>query len=142
MKIVDFKTYVVGNPPPSFGGKYWIFLKLTTDSGIFGFGEAYGIPFHPKVARQMIEDVCERYILNENPFNIEKIWRRVFSSGYSQRPDISLGGVLSAIEIALWDINGKELNKPIYELLGGKHTEKLRTYTYIYPYNSVLERRA
>ena len=72
MKIVDFKTYVVGNPPPSFGGKYWIFLKLTTDSGIFGFGEAYGIPFHPKVARQMIEDVCERYILNENPFNIEK----------------------------------------------------------------------
>ena len=81
----------------------------------------------------MIEDVCERYILNENPFNIEKIWRRVFSSGYSQRPDISLGGVLSAIEIALWDINGKELNKPIYELLGGKHTEKLRTYTYIYP---------
>jgi galactonate dehydratase len=133
MKIVDFKTYVVGNPPPSFGGKYWIFLKLTTDSGIFGFGEAYGIPFHPKVARQMIEDVCERYILNENPFNIEKIWRRVFSSGYSQRPDISLGGVLSAIEIALWDINGKELNKPIYELLGGKHTEKLRTYTYIYP---------
>jgi len=78
MKIVDFKTYVVGNPPPSFGGKYWIFLKLTTDSGVFGFGEAYGIPFHPKVARQMIEDVCERYILNENPFNIEKIWRRVF----------------------------------------------------------------
>ena len=73
------------------------------------------------------------FCVEANPFNIEKIWRRVFSSGYSQRPDISLGGVLSAIEIALWDINGKELNKPIYELLGGKHTEKLRTYTYIYP---------
>ena len=133
MKVVEFKTFVVGNPPPSFGGKYWIFLKLTTDNGISGFGEAYGIPFHPKIARQMIEDVCERLVINENPFNIEKIWRRVFSSGFSQRPDISLGAVLSAIEIALWDINGKELNKPIYELLGGKVREKLRTYTYIYP---------
>ena len=133
MKIVDFKTFIVGNPPPSFGGKYWIFLKLTTDNDISGFGEAYGIPFHPKVAKQMIEDVCERLILNENPFNIEKIWRKVFSSGYSQRPDISLGGVLSAIEIALWDINGKALNKPIYDLLGGKLREQLRSYTYIYP---------
>ena len=133
MKIIDFKTFVVGNPPPSFGGRYWIFLKLTTDSGISGFGEAYGIPFHPKVAQKMIEDVCQRYVINKSPFQIEKIWRTIFSSGYSQRPDISLGGVLSAIEIAMWDIVGKELNRPIYDLLGGKINEQLRTYTYIYP---------
>ena len=133
MKIIDFKTFVVGNPPPSFGGRYWIFLKLTTDSGISGFGEAYGIPFHPKVAQKMIEDVCQRYVINKSPFQIEKIWRTIFSSGYSQRPDISLGGVLSAIEIAMWDIVGKELNRPIYDLLGGKINERLRTYTYIYP---------
>ena len=133
MKIIDFKTFVVGNPPPSFGGKYWIFLKLTTDSGISGFGEAYGIPFHPKIAQKMIEDVCLRYVINKNPFQIEKIWRTIFSSGYSQRPDISLGGVLSAIEISMWDIIGKELNRPIYDLLGGIINERLRTYTYIYP---------
>ena len=133
MKIIDFKTFVVGNPSPSFGGKYWIFLKLTTDSGISGFGEAYGIPFHPKIAQKMIEDVCLRYVINKNPFQIEKIWRTIFSSGYSQRPDISLGGVLSAIEISMWDIIGKELNRPIYDLLGGIINERLRTYTYIYP---------
>ena len=133
MKIKDFKTFIIGNPPPSFGGKYWIFLKLTTDTGIVGFGEAYAIPFHPNVAVKMIEDICERYVVNENPFQIEKLWRKIYSSGYTQRPDISISGVLSAIEIALWDIVGKELNQPIYNLLGGKINDRLRTYTYLYP---------
>jgi 2-dehydro-3-deoxyphosphogalactonate aldolase len=133
MKIKDFKTFIIGNPPPSFGGKYWIFLKLTTDMGIVGFGEAYAIPFHPNVAVKMIEDVCERYVVNENPFQIEKLWRKIYSSGYTQRPDISISGVLSAIEIALWDIVGKEVNQPIYNLLGGKINDRLRTYTYLYP---------
>ena len=133
MKIKDFKTFIIGNPPPSFGGKYWIFLKLTTDTGIIGFGEAYAIPFHPNVAVKMIEDICERYVVNENPFQIEKLWRKIYSSGYTQRPDISISGVLSAIEIALWDIVGKELNQPIYNLLGGKINDRLRTYTYLYP---------
>ena len=133
MKIKDFKTFIIGNPPPSFGGKYWIFLKLTTDTGIVGFGEAYAIPFHPNVAVKMIEDICERYVVNENPFQIEKLWRKIYSSGYTQRPDISISGVLSAIEIALWDIVGKEVNQPIYNLLGGKINDRLRTYTYLYP---------
>ena len=133
MRIIDFKTFIIGNPPPSFGGNYWIFLKLTSDTGIVGFGEAYAIPFHPRVASKMIEDVCERHVVGENPFQIEKIWRKVYSSGYTQRPDISISGVLSAIEIAMWDIVGKELNQPIYNLIGGKVHEKLRTYTYLYP---------
>jgi 2-dehydro-3-deoxyphosphogalactonate aldolase len=47
MKITDVKTYVVGNPPPHFGGRYWVFLKLTTDGGVAGFGEVYSVPFHP-----------------------------------------------------------------------------------------------
>ena len=51
MKITDVKTYVVGNPPPHFGGLYWVFVKLTTDSGVAGFGEVYSVPFHPDVAR-------------------------------------------------------------------------------------------
>ena len=133
MKIKYFKTFIIGNPPPSFGGKYWSFLKLTTDTGIVGFGEAYAIPFHPNVAVKMIEDICERYVVNENPFQIEKLWRKIYSSGYTQRPDISISGVLSAIEIALWDIVGKDVNQPIYNLLGGKINDRLRTYTYLYP---------
>jgi galactonate dehydratase len=68
-----------------------------------------------------------------DPFHIEVLWRKVYGSGYTGRPDVSLMGVLSGLEIALWDIIGKAVDKPIYELLGGRVHEKLRSYTYIYP---------
>lgn len=136
MKISDVKTYVVGNPPPHHGGLYFVFVKLTTDNAIEGFGEAYSVPFHPHVVARMIEDVCERYVIGSDPFKIERLWRIIYSSGYTQRPDTSIMGILSAIEMACWDIVGKELNKPIYELLGGQVHEKLRSYTYLYPRES------
>jgi galactonate dehydratase len=133
MKIADYRVYVVENPPPHFGGPYWVFIKLTTDGGVGGFGEAYSVPFGPSVIAQMLGDVCERFFIGADPFKIERLWRLVYSSGYSQRPDLSLVGVLSAMEIACWDIIGKELNKPIYELLGGQVHERLRSYSYLYP---------
>jgi len=133
MKITEAKTYVVANPPPHFGGAYFIFLKLTTDTGVTGFGEAYSIPFHPHIAAQMIEDVVDRHVIGADPFKIEQLWRIIYSGGYTQRPDTSIMGVLSAIEIACWDIIGKEVGKPVYELLGGQVHERLRTYTYLYP---------
>ena len=133
MKIIELQTFVVENPPPQFGGPYWVFVKLTTDNGSAGFGEAYGIPFHPTIVVQMIQDVFERYVLGADPFKIEQLWRFIYSTGYTQRPDTSIAGILSAIEMACWDIIGKEVQKPIYELLGGQVREKLRTYTYIYP---------
>ena len=133
MKITDVKTFVVGNPPPGFGGAYWVFLKLTTDSGIEGIGEVYSVPFHPHVVERMIADVCERQVIGADPFKIERLWRTVYSSGFTQRPDTSILGILSGIEMACWDIVGKELGKPVYELLGGLVHEKLRSYTYIYP---------
>jgi 2-dehydro-3-deoxyphosphogalactonate aldolase len=136
MKITAVKTYVVGNPPPHFGGLYWIFLKLTTDSGVEGYGEVYSVPFHPRVVEQMIEDVCDRCVIGSDPFKIEKLWRVIYSSGFTQRPDTSIMGILSGIEMACWDIIGKELDKPVYELLGGQVWERLRSYTYLYPKES------
>ncbi|WP_299619390.1 mandelate racemase/muconate lactonizing enzyme family protein [Pelagibius sp.] len=133
MKISAFEVFVVGNPPPHFGGRYWVFVKLTTDSGIEGIGEVYCLPFHPRAVEAMIADVCERQVIGSDPFRIEDLWRRVYGSGYSQRPDPSLMGVLSGIEMACWDIVGKELNRPVYDLLGGKVHERLRSYTYLYP---------
>ena len=133
MQITDVKTYVVENPPPHYGGLYWVFIKLTTDNGIAGFGEAYSVPFHPQVVATMIEDVCERYVVGSDPFKIERLWRIIYSSGYTQRSDLSIMGVLSAIETACWDIIGKELGRPIYQLLGGQIHERLRSYTYLYP---------
>ncbi len=136
MKLKKIKTFIVGNPPPHFGGRYWVFVKLITDKDVIGYGEIYSVPFHPKVVAKMIEDVFERYVKNKDPFKIEKLWRTIYSSGYTQRPDISLMGIISGIEMACWDIIGKELGKPIYELLGGQIHNKLRTYTYLYPKKS------
>jgi len=136
MKIKKIKTFIVGTPPPYFGGNYWIFIKLITDKDIIGYGEVYSVPFHPNVVTKMIEDVFERYVKDKDPFKIEKLWRTIYSSGYTQRPDISLMGIISGVEMACWDIIGKELGKPIYELLGGLVHKKLRSYTYLYPKKS------
>ena len=132
MKLQDIRTFVVGNPPPCNGGRYFVFVKLTTDGNVSGVGEAYCVPFEPHLVARMIEDVFARYLLNEDPHDIEKIWRRVYSSGFTQHPDLSLMAVLSALEMACWDIIGKEANQPVYKLLGGRVHERLRTYTYIY----------
>lgn len=133
MKLKDIETFVVGTPPPHWGGQFWVFCKITTDSGVSGVGEAYGVPFHPNITATMIEDVFLRRFEGENPFHIEKIWRRAYSSGYTQRPDITMMGVISALEMACWDIIGKETGQPVYNLLGGQVHEKLRSYTYLYP---------
>ena len=132
MKLTDISTFVVGNPPPHNGGRYFVFVKLTTDGNVSGVGEAYCVPFEPHLVARMLEDVFARYLQNEDPHDIEKIWRRVYSSGFTQRPDLSLMAVLSALEMACWDIIGKEADQPVYNLLGGRVHERLRTYTYIY----------
>lgn len=133
MKITDLKTWVVANPPPHFGGRYFIFVKLVTDGGTEGIGEVYAATFGPRVIVKMIEDVYARFVIGADPFKIEKLWRNVYGSGYNLRPDVSLMGVLSGLEMACWDIIGKEVNKPVCELLGGRVHDKLRSYTYLYP---------
>jgi galactonate dehydratase len=132
MKLTDIKTFVVGNPPPGNGGRYFVFVKLTTDGNVHGVGEAYCVPFDPHLVAHMLTDVFRRYFLGEDPHRIEKLWRRVYSAGYTQHPDLTMMGVLSALEMACWDIIGKEAGQPVYNLLGGRVHERLRTYTYIY----------
>lgn len=133
MEIVDFETFVVANPPPHKGGRYFIFIKLVTSDGIVGYGEIYTATFSPAIVAAMAEDVCQRYVVGNDPHHIEKLWRITYGSGYSARPDLSLVSVLSGIEMACWDIVGKAHDKPVYELLGGQVHDRLRTYTYIYP---------
>lgn len=133
MKLTEAATFVVGNPPPSFGGRYFVFVKLTTDDGIVGYGEVYAGSFHPVVVASMVRDVADRTLVGESPFDIERFWRRAYSRGFTQRPDVSLQGVMSGLEMACWDIIGKALDQPVYNLLGGRIHERLRTYTYLYP---------
>ena len=132
MKLTDITTFVVGNPPPCYGGRYFVFVKLTTDGNVSGVGEAYCVPFDPHLVARMLEDVFNRYLRGQDPHDIESMWRRVYSAGFTQHPDLTLMGVLSALEMACWDIVGKEAGQPVYKLLGGRVHERLRSYTYIY----------
>ena len=132
MKVENLETFIVGNPPPYYGGRYFILIKVKSNN-ITGWGECYAPPFHPRAVQIMIQDIADRFVIGSDPYKIENFFRKIYSSGYNQRPDTTLMGILSGIEMAFWDIIGKDLNKPVYELLGGMVREKLRTYTYLYP---------
>jgi L-alanine-DL-glutamate epimerase-like enolase superfamily enzyme len=81
----------------------------------------------------MIEDLFARRLLGRDPMRIEAFWRESYGSGFTLRPDLSLVSVMSGLEMACWDIIGKALDQPVYNLLGGKVHERLRSYTYLYP---------
>ncbi len=133
MKLQDLDIIVTAPPPPGWGGRYWIFVKLTTDTGITGWGECYASTIGPDAMRAVIEDVFARHMAGENPENVELMFRRVFSSGFTQRPDLTVMGAFSGLEIACWDILGKDRDRPVYALLGGKMNDRVRAYTYLYP---------
>lgn len=133
MKLQSIETFIVGNPPPRRGGQYFIFLRLRTACGIEGVGEIYNATFSPALCAQMAVETFERRFEGEDPHHIEKLWRRVYGGGFSMRPDITVMGVLSGLEMACWDIIGKAANKPVYQLLGGQVHDRLRSYTYLYP---------
>jgi galactonate dehydratase len=133
MKLDSVKVFIVTNPPPGFGGRYFVFLKLKTACGIEGVGEVYAATFGPKVIEAMIYDLFERRWCGRDPFQIEALWRESHGSGFTLRPDLSLMSVVSGLEMACWDIIGKAVQQPVYNLLGGKVHERLRSYTYLYP---------
>jgi len=132
MKLQSVQTFVTV-PPTGIGGAFWVFVKITTDDSVEGVGECYGIPYSGDIACRMVEDTFHRYLAGEDPFNVEMMFRRVYSAGFTQRPDLSLMGVFSGLEIAVWDILGKALGRPVYKLLGGRVHDRVRTYTYLYP---------
>ena len=132
MKLQDIRTWVTV-PPNGIGGSFWIIVKVTTDDGIEGIGECYGVPFSGDVACRMVEDTFERFIAGADPHDVETLFRRAYSAGFTQRPDVSMMGVFSGIEIAVWDILGKASGQPVHRLIGGRFHDRIRTYTYLYP---------
>lgn len=116
MKITDLKVFVVGNP-----WKNWVFVKLYTDEGITGLGEATGgLSTKPNVGD--VEEL-RRHVIGEDPRHPERLWYKLHKARYL---DGSKG--MSAIEQACWDILGKSLGVPCWQLFGGKHHERLRVY--------------
>ena len=133
MKLRDLDVIVTAPPAPGWGGRYWILVKVTTDDGITGWGECYASSVGPDAMTHVIQDVFARHMEGENPENIELMFRRVYSSGFTQRPDLTVMGAFSGLEIACWDILGKARNRPVHALLGGRMNARIRAYTYLYP---------
>ena len=141
MKVTRLETIPIDNVPPYVGGRKWLFIKLHTDEGIVGLGERVtgGVTdLRSQIA--LLDELCEQFVIGQNPFNVELIWQRMFSTPHDYRhPGMSRTPAMSAIEIALWDIIGKATNQPIYNLLGGQFHEKLRAYAYM-PSEGIWER--
>lgn len=133
MKLQDLDIIVTAPPAPGWGGRYWILVKLTTDTGITGWGECYAASVGPEAMTHVIRDVFERYFLNENPENVERMFRKTYSSGFTQRPDLTVMGAFSGLEIACWDILGKDRDRPVWALIGGLMNARIRAYSYLYP---------
>ncbi|MEM6304669.1 MAG: mandelate racemase/muconate lactonizing enzyme family protein [Pseudomonadota bacterium] len=133
MKLQDLDVLITSPPAPGWGGRYWILVKVTTDTGVTGWGECYASSVGPLAMKAVIEDVFARHMAGENPENIELMFRRAYSSGFTQRPDLTVMGAFSGLEIACWDILGKDRDRPVHALLGGRMNDRIRAYTYLYP---------
>lgn len=135
MKLISAKAYAIKTPPPHFGGWYWYFVRLETDNGLVGWGEAavlfslYGME---RAFEQLVAGVFQRYLINQNPLNREMLNKLMYAGLSSQHPDYFVGGVISAFDVAMWDICGKHFGAPVCDLMGGRYRTKIRTYTYLY----------
>jgi galactonate dehydratase len=105
----------------------YLFVHIHTDAGIIGLGES-GTHAHQEAAQAAIEKFG-RYLVGEDPARIEHHWNVMYRSGHFRGAAIM--GAISAIDIALWDIKGKALGVPVYDLLGGKCREKARVYYHV-----------
>ena len=133
MKVTQLETILLDNVEPFRGGPKWLFIKLHTDEGIVGLGERVtGHNLNMKSQIELLHDLAERFVIGQDPFQIEKIWQAMYGTLHDYRhPGMSHTPAMSAIEIALWDIVGKATGQPIYNLLGGKYHEQLRAYAYM-----------
>lgn len=107
-----------------------VFVRIHTDEGISGVGEA-GLAYDwgHSAAANMINEIVKARVIGFDPFQTELLWSKMFREGFwAQGSNAVFYAAMSAIDTALWDIKGKALGVPVYQLLGGKVNPKLRTY--------------
>ena len=120
MKITDVKPFVVDCFRTNF-----VFVKIYTDEGIAGVGEGT-LEYKEKAFLGALEHIKE-YLVGKNPLNVEQHFHNIYRDAYWRGGPV-LMSALSAVEMALWDILGKHLNVPVYQLLGGKVNDRVRIY--------------
>ena len=125
MKITSAKIYLI-----NIDARRPVLLQLFTDEGITGVGDAavaYGLG--NTAAAAMIKELVEKFLLGNDPFCIEAIWHQMYDHTFWAKGGGSIiFPAISAVETALWDIKGKALKVPVYEMLGGKIRDKARVY--------------
>ncbi len=135
MQVTGVETFPIAVPAPHPGGPHWMLLRLDTDEGISGYGEMMLLPigFRWPVICAMIDDLVDQAVVGHDPYNAEELFDRIYGrAGYSHVPELTKLAILSAFDIACWDIVGKHLGQPVHRLLGGRVRDRVRTYTYLY----------
>lgn len=146
MKIVDIRTFLMQVDAPNLrswasdgsfghgkskkgltGTRNWLFVKVYTDEGIVGIGECSG---WPRVIETAVQDL-KSILLGEDPTHIERLWQKMMSAlmAHGMLGTVG-GGAMTGIDMALWDIKGKALGTPVWNLLGGKLRDKVRIYAH------------
>ncbi len=120
MKVIDIKPFVVDCFRTN-----WVFVKVYTDEGIDGVGEAT-LEYKEEALLGALQHIKE-YLVGKNPLDIEKHFHDIYRDAYWRGGPV-LMSALSAVECALWDILGKSLNVPVYQLMGGRVNDKVRIY--------------
>ena len=126
MKVIGIKQFRIADPN-GIGGSYHI-VKIETDAGISGLGEV-GIPSWGKAVTGAIEHLSQ-LVIGEDPWSTETLWQEMFRSNFFP-VDRVYTCAISAIDIALWDIKGKSVDKPVYKLLGGPVRNRVVCYPHI-----------
>ncbi|MCY4377655.1 MAG: galactonate dehydratase [Spirochaetaceae bacterium] len=106
-------------------GRNWLFVKVETDAGVHGWGEASLVNQTPAIAASI--ELLGRQIMGQDPAAIERLWQVMYLHN-RYRGGVVISSALSAIDQALWDIKGKVLDAPVYQLLGGAVRDTIRVY--------------
>ena len=121
VRITDVETHLVANP-----WKPWVFVRLHTDAGITGLAEATTHD-KPRTVAAAIEEMSD-FFIGRDPFDTEPLWLEMYRDEWFSKNVVNTT-VVSAVDMACWDIKGKHLDQPVYELLGGPvHGTELRAY--------------
>jgi len=121
VRITDVETHLVANP-----WKPWVFVRLHTDAGITGLAEATTHD-KPRTVAAAIEEMSD-FFIGRDPFDTESLWLEMYRDEWFSKNVVNTT-VVSAVDMACWDIKGKHLDQPVYELLGGPvHGTELRAY--------------
>lgn len=120
MKITKITTYIV---PPR-----WLFLKIETDEGVFGWGEPV-VEGRAHTVAAAVDELSD-YLIGQDPLQIEKHWQAMYRGAFYRGGPILMSAI-AGVDQALWDIKGKHHNAPVHQLLGGQVRDRIRVYAWV-----------